>query len=219
MRTCNDVANPQILVRSCLTQTNPPWGASQNRRLTAWPSITTPATAKRMSSACRQPSRSRPAWQHGKCEGSPHPSLSDVWWMQHVLLATQAMLALQRAPRLDSISPHWRKSASDVSGLETKRLYETLKRVYEDSRLGLGPGVVITGLPKGSCCATAPPSIWERVKTKGLQHTRDIPRYKGYVTGKHLSRKKPVSIAVLSHFKPGDKPRQRVCNKPRGSTL
>ena len=31
--------------------------------------------------------------------------------------------------------------------------------------------------------------------------------------------KPPIGIAVLSHLKPRDRPRQRVCNKPRGSYL
>ena len=34
--------------------------------------------------------------------------------------------------RFDSIAPNWRKSTGDVAGLETGRLYETLKRMYED---------------------------------------------------------------------------------------
>ena len=36
------------------------------------------------------------------------------------------------SPRFDSIAPNWRKSTGDVAGLETGRLYQTLKRMYED---------------------------------------------------------------------------------------
>ncbi|OLP86084.1 hypothetical protein AK812_SmicGene32855 [Symbiodinium microadriaticum] len=34
--------------------------------------------------------------------------------------------------RFDSIAPNWRKSTGDVAGLETGRLYQTLKRMYEE---------------------------------------------------------------------------------------
>ena len=40
--------------------------------------------------------------------------------------------------RFDAIAPNLRKSAGDVAGLEASRLYETLKRVYEDCKLDEG---------------------------------------------------------------------------------
>ena len=37
-------------------------------------------------------------------------------------------------PRFDAIAVNWRKSASDVPGLEATKLYETLKKVHEDCK-------------------------------------------------------------------------------------
>ena len=49
------------------------------------------------------------------------------------------------------------------------------------------------------------------------RHSRHTPLHRVRNRQAHVATTPPLGITVLSHFKLRDKPRQRVCNKPRVS--
>ena len=112
--------------------------------------------------------------------------------------------------RLDSLMPQVQRTGTLWNGL---RVWLGPRQVF-----GLNDGAAMcfnfgpdsaTGLLEAPYGSGSKPKVCNRAGA----HTRDIPGYIEYVTGRRLSRQPPpLALLFLVIF---HKPRQRVCDKPR----